>query len=723
TVIDGVTNTTTTVTAGTNPNAIAVNPVTNKVYVANLNSNDVTVIDGTTNATTTVTAGTLPYAIAVNPVTNKVYVANFGSNNVTVIDGATNTTTTVAAGTSPVAIAVNPVTNKVYVANQISNNVTVIDGVTNTPTIVTVGTSPYAIAVNPVTNKVYVANQLSYNVTVIDVASNTTTTVTTGKRHNAIAVHPVTNKVYVTNQNSTNVTVIDGVTNTPTIVTTGKSPYAIAVNPVTNKVYVANYFSDNVTTVIDGVTNTTTTVTAGTNPNAIAVNPVTNKVYVANSGSDNVTVISPSIDTALPLTTAVTSSSLVNVAGISNATVSSAPAFTFTATSTYAPTAPAIRTVYYQVDSASGPWIQASGAGPFTATLPAQSKGDHVLYAFAVDGLEGGATAGSSGEGSGNSPMVGSVAAFAFSVIDPLAQIITFGANPGPVNYSPSGTFTVSATGGASGNAVSFTSTTTGVCTISGTTVTMVTAGTCTIAANQAGNTDFTAAAQVTQSITINPILPCTPGNFSATGNAPCTPAPAGSFVPTAGATAAIACAIGSYQPNSGSISCTLASVGFFVPLTASTSQTPCPLGSTTLITGASACLNLPLLNIDNSDPATVYDANTDAVLLTRYLLGYRNADLIANARGTGANLRDAAQIETHLSTYIPTNQALSPFDVDGDGVVLPMTDGLMILRRLLNPNALNVMTAAEQSAITANAKRGSLTDAQVLQRIEALKP
>ena len=34
--------------------------------------------------------------MAVNPVTNKIYVANVGSNNVTVIDGATNATTTVA---------------------------------------------------------------------------------------------------------------------------------------------------------------------------------------------------------------------------------------------------------------------------------------------------------------------------------------------------------------------------------------------------------------------------------------------------------------------------------------------------------------------------------------------------------------------------------------------------------------------------------------------------
>jgi YVTN family beta-propeller protein len=51
-----------------------------------------------TNNTTTVSAGTNPRAVAVNAVTNKIYVANEGSNNVTVIDGTTNTTTTVSAG-------------------------------------------------------------------------------------------------------------------------------------------------------------------------------------------------------------------------------------------------------------------------------------------------------------------------------------------------------------------------------------------------------------------------------------------------------------------------------------------------------------------------------------------------------------------------------------------------------------------------------------------------
>ncbi|MBP7686434.1 MAG: hypothetical protein KA765_00925 [Thermoflexales bacterium] len=59
--------------------------------------------------------GTNPIAIAVNPVTNKVYVVNQGSSTVTVIDGATNTAAaTVDVATQAAAIAVNPATNKIW---------------------------------------------------------------------------------------------------------------------------------------------------------------------------------------------------------------------------------------------------------------------------------------------------------------------------------------------------------------------------------------------------------------------------------------------------------------------------------------------------------------------------------------------------------------------------------------------------------------------------------
>ena len=48
-------------------------------------------------ASATVSTRAEPVSVAVNPVTNKIYVANYASNNVTVIDGATNATATVTS--------------------------------------------------------------------------------------------------------------------------------------------------------------------------------------------------------------------------------------------------------------------------------------------------------------------------------------------------------------------------------------------------------------------------------------------------------------------------------------------------------------------------------------------------------------------------------------------------------------------------------------------------
>lgn len=298
-VIDGASNTlTSTVTVGNQPYAVALNPVTNRLYVTNFSSSTVTVIDGAKNVTSAVTAASR-FAVAVNPVTDKIYLGSGSGvvNTLTVIDGATNATSSVTTGTQPSAVAVNPVTNKIYAANSVSNTVTVIDAANSNATgTVTVGTSPNAVAVNTVTNRIYVANAGSNNVTVIDGATNATTTVTTGSNTagftlSAVVVNPVTNKIYVSNQTGNSVTVIDGATNATSTVSAGTSPRNMAVNSVTNKIYVGNTGSGNVT-VIDGATNTTSTVAVGANPTGIAVNSVTNKIYVtSNSSTGVVTVI------------------------------------------------------------------------------------------------------------------------------------------------------------------------------------------------------------------------------------------------------------------------------------------------------------------------------------------------------------------------------------------------------------------------------------------------
>src|SRR5438094_1745867 len=55
-----------------------------------------------------------PSGIALNPVTNRIYVAQ-GNGHVTVIDGGTNATTRVATGGMPERLVVNTARNKVYV--------------------------------------------------------------------------------------------------------------------------------------------------------------------------------------------------------------------------------------------------------------------------------------------------------------------------------------------------------------------------------------------------------------------------------------------------------------------------------------------------------------------------------------------------------------------------------------------------------------------------------
>src|SRR5215469_2999772 len=349
---------TATVPVGTNPVAIAVNPITNKTYVANCPdlqsrtmgiNGTITVIDGDTNSTATVQVGLCPTAVAVNPVTNKIYVANFGHmslycgscwdyGNITVIDGATNSTATIKDPNAkfPHAVAVNPVTNKIYVANNFNNSsgtVTIIDGETNSTTTVVVAPWPYDVAVNSTTNKVYVtgynpdAAATSTTVSVIDGATNISTPLTDPKAADpiAVAVNPVTNKIYVANignqgKNGTNIgsiTVIDGATNSNTNLTDPNafSPHAVTVNPVSNRIYVANAYStagnnNGGVTAIDGATNSVSTIT---DPNAgtacdtfstanVAVDPTRNLVYVANCSSNNVTVIDGATNSVMTVT-------------------------------------------------------------------------------------------------------------------------------------------------------------------------------------------------------------------------------------------------------------------------------------------------------------------------------------------------------------------------------------------------------------------------------------
>jgi YVTN family beta-propeller protein len=353
TVIDGNDNSTLPpIPVGSNPVAVLVNPVTDKIYVANLDAGSVTVLAGVTPiATVTVTGGSCvvsgPIALSLNAVTNSIYVANDCDNTVTVINGDDNTPSSTIAivGTSPNSVAVNAVTNKAYTSN-VDNTVSIIDGatyrqlpaipipllptslavnpvtnktyVTDGSTIVTVigddsiigipvVANATALAVNPVTNKTYVATGLRNSVTVINGADNSTSPpIPVGTNPTALAVNPVTNKTYVASSGSNTVTVINGADNsTSPPIPVATHPTTVAVNPVTNKIYVASVacavdcVSPGTVTVINGSDNSTSPpIPVGFDPVALVVNPATNRIYVVNQDSDTVTVINGSDNTS-----------------------------------------------------------------------------------------------------------------------------------------------------------------------------------------------------------------------------------------------------------------------------------------------------------------------------------------------------------------------------------------------------------------------------------------
>ena len=302
TIIDGATHSAMTIAVGSNPQALVVNPVTNKVYVANSHADGtVTVIDGDIRQMTTLAVGNSPSALAVNPLTNRVYVASQGATGtVAVIDGASDTViATLSVGGSPSDVAVDSSANRIYVANRASDSVTVVNGADNSTAKISTGagSSPVAVGVNSVTHKVYVACQGTGRVAVIDESTRLTSLVAVGAGVTTLALDSAGNRVYAVAGEQNQVTVIDGTTDTVVAsVAVGAHPLAVAFNSATGQIYTANA-GDNTVTAIDAASGHSTTLAVGAGPTALAVDIVTNKIYVASESSNTVSVIDGATNT------------------------------------------------------------------------------------------------------------------------------------------------------------------------------------------------------------------------------------------------------------------------------------------------------------------------------------------------------------------------------------------------------------------------------------------
>lgn len=459
---------------GANPVAIGINPVTNKVYVANQDSNTVTVIDRAAGTTKTIAVGTAPMHIGINSETNRIYVGNITSANVSVIDGATDAVAVTLATGGAGWTAVNPLTDRAYVLRYGNGDeVNVLQGDAYALTSATRSYTPTALAINPVNNYLYIVHQTTGDIVALDMTStvpyprrvcpdgaggirpfdeheaNPPACINVPDVPVAVAVNPVTNKIYaISSAASAQVSVISGTNHTFTSLTppgVGPVAKAIAVNPLTNRIYAA---FDASVVVIDGATNAMTVIpsgAAGAGPVAIGINMSANRIYVPNAngtmtvinGADNSTAVlaiapgaravavNPATNTVYVLGTAVTP--VAGAAGDPEQPTGIVTTFTALAGNTAGPSgaislsvansftpAPlsSTRKVYYQLDSRDGTWRTATGSGPYTAAFSGLSQGTHTIYAFATNGLD----APNINTQPQHTPLIGNIAAYTFTV-------------------------------------------------------------------------------------------------------------------------------------------------------------------------------------------------------------------------------------------------------------------------------------------------------------------
>jgi YVTN family beta-propeller protein len=184
TIINGTTDTDfENLSVYSNSPGIAFDPDNRDVYVSDPGpygtTDNLSIINGTTNTFvgSGVEVGAFPLGVAVDPVTDRIYVANAGSDNLTVINGSTNQVLSVApdTGTDPISVLYDPLTGDLYITNSGSNNLTAINGTTDQPASAGIplasGSGPWGLALDGSNGDLFVGGNPDGNVTVVDPAT------------------------------------------------------------------------------------------------------------------------------------------------------------------------------------------------------------------------------------------------------------------------------------------------------------------------------------------------------------------------------------------------------------------------------------------------------------------------------------------------------------------------------------------------------------------------
>jgi YVTN family beta-propeller protein len=213
-----------TLETGNEPDALIVDDsekgLDSIVFVANSHSNSISVIDGDKVEVMNeeIKLKDLPSGLALNKISNSLYITHKDSNSISVIDYFLskdssfhyNNVTTVRVGKYPTGINVNLDSNQIYVANSHDNSVSIINGSSNkVEKMVPVGIEPADVEINSNTNIVYVTNYQNNTVSIINGTNgHLIKDLQVGRYPDAIYLNPTNEIVYVINLGSNTISQI-----------------------------------------------------------------------------------------------------------------------------------------------------------------------------------------------------------------------------------------------------------------------------------------------------------------------------------------------------------------------------------------------------------------------------------------------------------------------------------------------------------------------------------
>jgi len=282
------------------PNDLAVDPLTDRIYVSHWFSQSISVIDGQTNLVVKRISlddwGT--NAIALDSSAKRLYVVNSGldSGGLLIIDMETGVTLATMAIHGPSDVAVNEFTRTIYLLHHNPDTVSVIDGTSN-EVIETIelnhskGSSP-GIVVDSIRNRIYVNHV--HGISVIDGETNEVLDEIPTYYWPArdIAIHPVTGNLYVVTGRE--LFIIDG----HSLERVGQielyGMHACVVDDVIGEVFVTALGHDTLTVLNATSCEALEVIPLGSVPSAVEVNGETDKIYVTNEDTDTVSVINGS---------------------------------------------------------------------------------------------------------------------------------------------------------------------------------------------------------------------------------------------------------------------------------------------------------------------------------------------------------------------------------------------------------------------------------------------